>query len=142
MPLENMLQYFWQNEVNEVFMLTKNMEIYLYSGYKAETIENAVLGCYCWSYKTTSLLRKKRLILNEWSTDDGLYTFKTGIDNLPCFLSLGAFKRRPDVNGTWIQDKKKRLAHDIRPYYFGVAYKELGKVKVSIPELHVHEIYS
>ena len=98
------------------------MELYLYDGYTAKTIKNAILGCYCWSRKTYSQLKKQGLIFDEWSTDDGLLTFKIKIENLPVILSLGAFKIRPHKNGRWIQDKERRLGHRILPYKF---YKQV-----------------
>jgi len=71
MPLSVLKQYLWKDEINDLFLLTKHMELYLYSGYNPKTIKKVVLGCYCWSRKITSLLRKKRLIFDEWSTYDG-----------------------------------------------------------------------
>ena len=118
MPLSALKQYLWKDEINDLFILTKHMELYLYWGYKPETIKNAVLGCYSWSYKITSLLRRKGLIFDEWSTDEGLYTFKIDIRNLPLILSLGAFKRRPNKTGNWIQDKERKLGHRILPYHY------------------------
>ena len=57
-------------------------------------------------------------MLRLWSTDDGLYMFKTDISNLPVILSMGAFKRRPNVNGKWVRDKERCLGHDIKPYQY------------------------
>ena len=118
LPLSSLRPYLWKDEINDVFLLSKNMEIYLYWGYNPETIKKAVLGCYCWSTKITSQLRKKELIFEEWGTDDGLVTFKTDIKNLPLFLYLGAFKRRPNIKGEWIKDKERRLSHKIIPYKY------------------------
>jgi len=36
--------------------------------------------------------------------------------NLPFLIQLGAFKRRPDINGNWIREKEARLGHQIIPY--------------------------
>jgi len=47
----------WHDEIKDVFLLTKRMEIYFWSRY--------ILGCYCWSYKTYVLLRRNGLILEE-----------------------------------------------------------------------------
>ncbi len=44
--------------------------------------------------------------------------FKTDMQNLPPILSLGAFKRRPDITGEWIRDKERRLGHRIRTYRY------------------------
>lgn len=57
----------WKDEINDVFILTKTIEIYLYS--------RTVWGCYCWSRKTMSLLRSKGLIFDEWGTEDGFVLF-------------------------------------------------------------------
>ncbi len=94
------------------------MEIYLYSGYTTETINKAVLGCYCWSKKIALLLQNKGVIFDFWSTDDELQTFKTNIKNLPFILLLGTFKRRPDITGEWIRDKEQKLGHRIIPYQY------------------------
>jgi len=115
-PLSALKQYLWKDEMNDLFILTKHMELHLYSGYETDTIKNAVLGCYCWSKKYTSLLQKKRLIFDLWSSDDGLYTFKTKIENLPFILILGAFGKRPHIKGNWIRDKERRLGHRIFLY--------------------------
>jgi len=132
LTISSIHQYLWKDEVNDLFLLTKNMELYLYLGYKPETIKNAVLGCYCWSPKTASLLQKKKLIFDKWGTDDGLVTFKTDIKNLPLFLYLGKFKRRPDIKGEWVRDKERRLGHKIVPYEYHKAdnNKKLDKISV------------
>jgi len=48
----------------------------------------------------------------------GLVIFKTNFENLPLFLFLGAFKRRPDIEGEWIRDKERRLGYKILPYKY------------------------
>lgn len=73
MPISDLRQYLWKDEINDIFLLTKKMEIYLYSGYKKETIRDAVLGCYCWSSKTTSELHLKGLIFDFVLTGSGIY---------------------------------------------------------------------
>ena len=54
--LSELNPYLWKDEINDLFLLNKHMELYLYWGYKPETIDNAVLGCYCWSKKIASVL--------------------------------------------------------------------------------------
>lgn len=99
----------WKDEVKDVFIITKTMEIYLYS--------RKVLNCYCWSKKTYSQLKKQKIIFHEWSTDDGIYTFRGDVRDLPLILALGGtFKRRPRVNGLWIKSKEKILGHQIIPF--------------------------
>jgi hypothetical protein len=104
---ESVLQYGWQDELGDVFLLTKTMEIYTYS--------KTVLGCYCWSPKTYAQLQKMGLIFNDLVTDDRIYRFYTDRANLPQLLELGTHKRRPHKNGQWIRDKVRRLGHQIRP---------------------------
>ena len=52
----------WHDEIKDVFILTKRMEIYFWSRY--------ILECYCWSYQTFVLLRRKGLILEEQPSDE------------------------------------------------------------------------
>ncbi|MFC1490353.1 hypothetical protein ACFL6K_03995 [Candidatus Latescibacterota bacterium] len=121
MPVSKLKPYLWKDEINDLFLLTKHMEVYLYSGYYPETIDKAVLGCYCWSKKIASQLDNRGLIYDLWGTDDNLLTFKTDIANLPVILSLGAFKRRPSIKGGWVRGRARKLGHEVRPYeYCGV----------------------
>ena len=76
----------------------------------------STLGCYCWSYKTLVKLRTKSIIFNEWSTDDGLYTFETKNENLDVLIQCGAPKRRIYKNGRWLKSRERKLAHKIIPY--------------------------
>jgi len=98
----------YKDEINQTFLLTKHLEIYR----KLETI----LGCYCWSFKTTVKLRSKSIIFNEWSTSDGLYLFEINNENLDTLIKLGAPKRRVHKNGKWIKSREKKLAHRIIPF--------------------------
>ena len=117
-PIETLKPYLWRDEINDLFILTKHMELYLYLGYKTETIDKAVLGCYSWSGKIAFQLRRKENIRAFWGTDYGLYTFKTLIGNLPFILSAGSFRKRPDIKGEWIQDKERKLGHKIYQYQY------------------------
>jgi len=81
-----------------------------------------------------SLLRRKGLIFDEWSTDDVLYTFKTLIKNLPFILSMGKFKRRPNKTGNWIKDKERKLGHRILLYLLEESPKLKEIKKGEIPE--------
>lgn len=99
----------WKDEINDVFILTKSIEIYLYS--------RSILGCYCWSRGAYLKVRKNIPIFDEWSTDDKLYTFRADIQNLPSILQLGvAFKRRPDIRGAWVLSCSEKLGHQVRPF--------------------------
>lgn len=35
---------------------------------------------------------------------------------LPLLIQMGAFNRRPYLNGRWIKDKERKLGHRILPY--------------------------
>jgi hypothetical protein len=98
----------YKDEINDPFLLTSYMEIYP----KSDTI----LGCYCWSFRTTVKLRSMGIIFNEWGTADGLYTFETKNENLDVLIQCGAPKRRVHKNGKWIKSREKKLGHKIYPY--------------------------
>jgi hypothetical protein len=101
------LTHLWRDDIGDVFLLTKTMEIYPYS--------KSVLGGYCWSRKTYLQLTKMGVIFDDLVTDDRIYRFYTKRTNLPLLLSLGAHKRRPYKNGKWLKDKERKLGHRIRP---------------------------
>ena len=61
----------WKDEIGDVFLLTRYMEIYLYG--------KTTLRCYCWTSPKRSQLLKKGLISNIWATDDDIHTFDTDI---------------------------------------------------------------
>jgi hypothetical protein len=98
----------YKDEINDPFLLTNKMEIYLKS--------ESVVGCYCWSFKTTVKLRSMGIIFNEWSTADGLYTFETKNENLEVLIQCGAPKRRVHKDGKWIKSREEKLGHKIIPY--------------------------
>ena len=107
--LSNLKPYLWKNEINDVFFLTKCMEIYLYN--------RKILRCHCWSRKAPLQLKKSSIIYNDFFTSDGLYVFDSDLKNLPLLLSLGGgFKRRPNICGKWVGSRKKKLGHEIHPF--------------------------
>jgi hypothetical protein len=95
----------WQDELGEPFLLLKFAEIFEYS--------ETTLGLYCWSDKMLSVLRSKGLILTEKRTDDPLYVLTVDKCHLELLISLGSFKKRPDLKGKWIMGREKLLAHKI-----------------------------
>ncbi len=128
-PLFKLVKHLRKDENNEVIILTKQMEVYLFSGYPSESPETPgkdmgdepeekkyILGCYCWEKKTFLRLKNTGLIFGEKKTDDRLFCFKTDIQNLPLLLSMGPFKRKPYKRGKWIQKLEKKLGHEILPY--------------------------
>ena len=99
----------WKDEINDTFLILKFCEIYKYS--------KTTLGLYIWSYKYWLLLRKMGLIWDECRTSDGLYCSYAKIENLDKIIALGAFKRRPNIKGSWIKDKADKLGHKILKFH-------------------------
>ena len=104
---KNML---WHDEQRTPFLLLKYAEVFEYS--------NTMLGLHCWSKKMLAVLRFEGLISFEMATDDPLYILRVDKCHLPRLLSLGAFRKRPDIKGKWIKEKEKLLAHKILTYRF------------------------
>ena len=106
--LRKLKSMLWQDELKTTFILTKNLEIYMYS--------DTMLGIYCWNYGFMN--RIKPFVLNAWRTDppDTIYTGQVAIENLPELLKRGCVIRRPSIEGNWIHDKKRLLGHEIRVY--------------------------
>ncbi len=98
----------WQDELGDDFLLLDYAEVYQCS-------EN-VLRLLIFQHKKGLLLKDLGVIFNEWETDDGLLTMDIEKQNLTSIIELGNFKRRPDINGKWIKDKEKKLAHRIIPF--------------------------
>lgn len=105
----------WKDELfgakgstNHTFLLLKYAEVYRYS--------KDTLRLYIWSSQKLSQLRRKGVIFNEQPSADDFYIADTKVSNLPLLISLGAFKRRPNINGKWLKNKEKILAHKILPY--------------------------
>lgn len=99
----------WKDECEEPsdFLLLKYAEVYRYS--------KDVLRLHIFSEKYQSLVRSKGWILNERQLDEPFTQVDMDIANLELIIELGAFKRRPDINGIWIKNLEKVLAHKILP---------------------------
>ena len=102
---ENQKHLLWKDEIDDEFLLTKFLEIFVYNKKKFK--------CYCWSKNVFNKLQKKGIITLKNITDDKLYVFYTDVKNLPILLAMGVHSRRPNINGEWLDDKKERLSHDI-----------------------------
>jgi len=101
----------WQDEVSDLFILTKNMELYL-SG-------EEILTGICWNRITKFKIQKLQGISNEKETDDTLYVFNSDLRNLPQLLLLGhVFRQRPDRFGNWILGKEKLLGHKLIKFHY------------------------
>ena len=90
----------WHDEQGKPFLLLKYAEVFEY---------HTVLGLHCWSKKMLAVLRFEGLILFEMATDDPLYILRVDRAHLARLISLGAFKKRPDINGAWLKEKEKLL---------------------------------
>ena len=98
----------YKDELNDIFLLTKYLEIYLKS--------NTILKCTCWNKRVFSSLKKTGLIFNEWETSDKLYIFEIDNANLPLLIATGSHSRRVSRHGRWLKDKERRLGHRIIPF--------------------------
>lgn len=98
----------WQDELGDEFLLLKYAEVYQYS-------EN-VLRLLIFSPKKLSQLRELGVILNEIGLDEPFTMVDINRSNLDQIIKLGEFKKRPNLNGRWLKDKEKDLAHKIIPY--------------------------
>ena len=107
-PISKLKPLLWRDEINDVFILTKTMEICYYG-------EN-VLQLYVFNHKVRHKLRKKELIFDEIECDDGLLWCKTDIANLPYLLSINSVKKRFKKNSVWIKKMEKWLGHKIIPH--------------------------
>ncbi|MDA3813941.1 MAG: hypothetical protein PF570_06770 [Candidatus Cloacimonetes bacterium] len=106
----------YKDEINEQFLLLKNMEIYR----KSKT----TLGVNCWSKNIYLQLEKEGITTDDFLTDDRLYLFETDNPKLPRLLATGSHSRRIHHKGRWLKDKEKRLAHKIIPFN-PVSYNKL-----------------
>jgi hypothetical protein len=105
----------WKDELynapkstKHTFLLLKYAEVYRFS--------RNTLRLHIWDKKMLPPMRKLGSILNEIDSDDyfSIIDVENGI--LPQIIQLGAFKRRPNLNGGWLKDKERILAHRILPY--------------------------
>ncbi|MHB9028125.1 MAG: hypothetical protein ACYC9O_05110 [Candidatus Latescibacterota bacterium] len=109
--IESSNKHLYHDECGDVFVLTKHLELYVYS------LENRILGVYSW-HRNTVLLLQKQGVISEYRVDDeGIYRFHINQQVLPLILKLDGHKRRPDYIGRWMRDKEVRLGHEIRPLH-------------------------
>lgn len=109
--LDSLQATVWQDEISDLFILTKNMELYL-SG-------EEILTGYCWSHQTRIKIQKLQGISDENMTDDTLYVFNSDLRNLPHLLQLGhVFRKRPYRYGDWILGKEKLLGHKLIKFHY------------------------
>lgn len=101
-----MIHLLYKDELGDIFLLTKYFEIYMK--------DDEVLGVYCWN--NSAFKKVKKYTLNEPVKALDLYCFDVHADHLNELLEPGTPKRRVHRNGTWLQDKEKRLGHKIFPY--------------------------
>ena len=124
-PLKSLSKYFWQDEINDQFLLTRAMEIFLYS--------NKWLSLYVFNRKVLARMRKEGLIFDIIELDDPFTECRTNIENLPYLLSLSKpFTKRPRKRGKWICKMENILAHKIIP--FNIKKDVKGKMPIKCIE--------
>lgn len=108
--LDTIRHLIWQDEINDLFILTKYMEIYWY--------DNKTLSLFIWNSSIkTKVCEKRKIIYKEIECDNG-FNCRTDSSNLAYLLQLGSrFKQRPHLHGRWILKKQELLGHKIIPYY-------------------------
>jgi len=108
-PLTELKPYLWQDELQDPFLLTRRMEIYLY--------DDKTLGVYLFFFADAPTMQNIGVISDVWWTDDQLGMCKAKIQNLPQLLHCGKkFKIRPNIKGRWIVEMEERIGHKILPY--------------------------
>ena len=90
------------------FLILKYAEVY-----RTSKTELRILS---WSSQKVSLLKKKRLIYDLWSTDDKLYLATTNNANLGYLIELGGTKRRINKGGKLLKSLETKLGHKIIPF--------------------------
>jgi hypothetical protein len=95
----------WVDECGHEFLLLKYAEVFKRS--------EEVLRLHVFGPKSRLLLQKMGVILNEWGLDEGLAIVEVDKATLLPIIEVGAFKRRPDTKGKWVQELQKTLAHKI-----------------------------
>jgi hypothetical protein len=108
-PLAPLRANIWQDEIKDVFLLSKDMEIF--------PLSKTHLRCYVFSPSIRSEMLQKGWILEEHLTDDDFYTLDINAANLVDILDLcRLFKYRPHLQGPWVTKMVKRLGHSVSPY--------------------------
>jgi hypothetical protein len=105
----------WEDEsyntpksTKHTFLLLKYAEVYRFS--------RNTLRLHIWNKKMLPPVRKLGSILNEMGSGDYLSIIDVENGILPQLIQLGAFKRRPNLNGGWLKHKEEILGHRIFPY--------------------------
>jgi hypothetical protein len=116
----------WKDELGEDFVLTKSGEIYRYGQNELRAI--------LWSLGKCKLLQEHGARLDR-STDDGLFLLNFPISELRAMIPLlGAFRKRPDIKGSWIKAKQAHLAHQIIPFRPNLVDEEPQNVLKPAPD--------
>jgi len=103
---ESMIHLLYKDELGDIFILTKYFEIYMR--------DDDVLGVYSWN--TNAVQKVRQYALHEPVKVLDIHCFEVHIDDLDKLIEQGVHRRRVHRNGTWLQDKEKRLGHIIMPY--------------------------
>lgn len=108
-PIQSIRHLIWQDEIHDIFILTREMEIYCYS--------DKILGLYIWNWNTKRKLRSKGLIYAEIPCDDGILACHADSSNLSDLLPSYCGVQRFPKNSKWIKGKEELLGHKILPFW-------------------------
>ena len=97
-----------KDSTNHTFLLLKYAEVFKYS--------KNTLRLHIWSASKQSQLLKVGLIFDLLPLNEGFNIVYAKTSDLSHLIALGAFGKRPHINGKWIKNKEKLLGHKILPY--------------------------
>lgn len=99
----------YKDECGDELFLTKYGEIYRHD-------ENTIRIGFLFIPKP-ALNASKKFLSHVFSSDDSIHTYETKVANFPEIINWGYIhKKRPHLNGKWMNSMRERLAHDLIPY--------------------------
>jgi len=101
--------FIYQDEVNDLFVLTKYGEIYPFS--------NDLFIVNTWSPSMASKIERTFPIIDMEKLSDGITQFKIELKYLEKVMGLKTFKRRPHQSGTFIKYAEEKLGHKIHIFH-------------------------
>ena len=114
----------WKDEIDDLFFLTKCMEIYFY--------DKTTLRCFCWSSKHCCNALKSGHIRHICTTDDSIYVLEADIGSLVYLLTYPKrVEKRIRKNSGKTKRLEEKLGHKIRSFSF---MTQKGEKRKAIPE--------
>ena len=121
-PLDKLKPYVYRDEIGDMFLLTKNMELYLDIGYTPETIGEAVLGVYFW-YTSSRLKGHNRELFYDLWRDDELWHAKMKLEHLTPLLQLYPRSNQYSRKSKKIKKLEEFLGHRIIPLRYNTFHR-------------------